>query len=445
MKSHAVVSFLIAGCLAVAGTGRTFAQELYYGDDSSQSPEEYYLEGIGYGTEDYASYAEDTSYTGLYSPSASDSIYGNAAGESGNVGADAYTVDVANGSGGGYALPASPSPGSGAGTGTDAGDWFSMSGVALMEAVGNDQAGRVLITRDGTGRIEVLKAGETRQGAFKVVAVGSEQARVEPADGGPSKVVPILHRPVPLDSLMVASARLQGLRIVIGAKLAKEVAYDPSMLQIDEGFSVFLADQGLFQKRFDDVVVVRSAPFLVAVAGYDPEAAGPEGENLELAAFRTTGDELLEKVGAALPRGTEGAPDKLPAETSAFLGATPAAEALHYLNLAWGSTIKAVAPAPSAKAPGALDPAKAERLYTEAVGFARQGEMKEAGRRLLWLCRNGSKDPEHFLALGKVYWKLGRTENAVRVWKKGLALDPDNSATRALLVKAREKVAGRSS
>ena len=72
--------------------------------------------------------------------------------------------------------------------------------------------------------------------------------------------------------------------------------------------------------------------------------------------------------------------------------------------------------------------------------LARKGDLKGSGKRLLYLCKNGSKDPRHFQALGKVYWKMGRIAPAVKAWKAGYKLDPSNATSRRLLVKARQRI-----
>lgn len=430
MKATKFFSALMVGFLAFGGTSLQ-AQELYYGDDDDMSPEEYYLEGIGYGDSDYGSGGvEDQTYSGLYSASSPEApVYGG----------NSYTTEGATSSvdTGGYALPVNPGLG---GTGMDAGDWFSMSGVSILEAIGDDASGRILITRDQSGEIDLLQVGEEKQGAFKVMAIGSEQARVEPATGGPAKVVPILHRSAPIDSFLAAAARLQGLRLVIGAPVKREVSYDASMLDIETGFAPSLAQSNLFIKRFDDVVVVRNAAFLDGATTYQPSDR-PEGDSVDLSFFRGSGDEILDKVASALPHGTGQTPESLPQGTTALLGSTPAAEALHYLNLAWTTQIEVALPKTVAKASKSkLSKEKMDKLYRQSVKLARAGKYKAAGKRLRYLCKNGSRNPAHFQALGKVYWKLGRIVPAARAWKAGYKLDPSNATSRKLLVKAKAKI-----
>lgn len=441
MRTRTLLSTLLVGLMLLQAPG-VRAQELYYGDDDSMSPEEYYLEGIGYGSDDYGSDGvEDTSYAGLYSPSADDAIYGgsdySAPGALDGVGDEDVATDIDSGD---YALPSAPAMGGGAG---DAADWFSMSGVAILEAVGGEGS-RVLITKDQAGTIELLGEGDEKAGAFKVVQIGSEQARVEPSTGGPAKVVPILHRSAPLDAFLAAAAKLQSLRLVVGAPVAKEVSYDEGMLQVEQGFASHLAEAGLFLKRFDDVLVVRKAAFLDGSSVYDPEEDAIEGEAIDLNSFRGNGDVLLDKISTALPNGTKGAPESLPKGTTALLGSTPAAEALHYLNMAWGTSIQVDAPKPeqvaTAAAKSKLSKERLSELYAEAVSFARKGDLKESGRRLLAVCRGGSREPRHYQALGKVYWKLGRIRPAVKAWKAAYKLDPQNSESRRLLAGARRKI-----
>jgi hypothetical protein len=424
------MSALLVGFIAI-GAGSAGAQELYYGDDDDMSPEEYYLEGIGYGDSDYGSGGvEDSSYSGLYSPSASDAIYG---GNSYNAESATGSVDT-----GGYALPASPSPG---GAGLDAGDWFSMSGVSILEAVGDEANGRILITKDQAGSIQLLKEGDEKSGAFKVLAIGAEQARVEPANGGAPKVVPILHRSAPLDSFLAASARLQNLRLVIGSPIKREVSYEEGMQNIETGFAPLLAQSNLFLKRFDDVIVVRNAAFLDGSTVYKPAKDLPEGNSVDFNEFRGSGDELLDKISTALPAGTGKAPESLPMGTTAFLGSTPAAEALHYLNLAWTTQIPVARPKVVAKAGSKkLSQKRINKLYAQAVKLSRAGKIKAAGKRLRYICKNGSENPKHFQALGKIYWKLGRISPAVRAWKAGYKLDPSNKTSRRLLVRAKRKI-----
>lgn len=424
MTFRSLLTTLLCGSMLLGAALPGRAQELYYGDDDDTSPEEYYLEGIGYGDDDYGSYsAEDTSYSGLYSPSADQgNDYDYEPAESGGT-----TLGQGDD---GYALPAGPLPGAG---NADA-DWFSMSGVALLEVVG-DEGSRILITRNSAGKIGFLKAGESVSGAFKVTAVGSEQARVEPEDGGASKVVPVLHKQVPVDALMTAVARQQGLRVVISKQLDREVPFEDGMTNLEDGFAPMLADMGMFAKRFDDVLIVREAPFLSGGGAFDPESAGEAGEGVDLASFRGNGDELRETISKALPAGIEGGPDSLPAGVTAFLGGTDAAEALHYLNLALGTDMRVKEAAE--KTPVALSPEKADKLYKQAVALAKAGDLKGSGKRLLYICRKGSKDPAHFQALGKVYWRMGRTRHAVKAWRAGLKLDPQNTTSRRLLVKAK--------
>ncbi len=423
-KRHFLHTFLVS-CLLLTG-GAVRSQELYYGDDDDMSPEEYYLEGIGYGSDDYGSGGiEDSSASSLYSPSSSDSIYGG------------YTAEPATPSYDGYALPATPVTG-GPGGG-DSMDWFSMSGVALLEAVGTEESGRVLISKDVQGNYELLKVGETKAGAFKVLAIGEEQARIEPVSGGAPKVVPILHKSAPLDTFLAAVAKIQNLRLVIGKPLDQMVSFTEEMMDIEVGFNPLLAGANVFLKRLDDVVIVRGAPLLDAKT-YEADSDLPEGDSVDLGHFRSNGDELVQIISKALPKGTKGGPDSLPKGTTAMLGATPAAEALYYLNLAWNTEITVDAPVATAKASSAMSKAKQDRLYALCIQAARQGDMKKAGRGLLKLCRSGSKEPAHFQALGKVYWKLGRIAPAVKAWKAAYRLDPQNATSRNLLVKAKRKV-----
>lgn len=430
MKMRTLLSALMAGAMLL---GPAQSQELYYGDDDDMSPEEYYLEGIGYGAEDYGSGVEDTSYSGLYSPSEDEPIYG------GNT----YGVDGAEAGGdaeyGGYALPASPVTGGG-----DAGDWFSMSGVSILEVVGDDARGYVLITKDTSGKVELLSSGEEKAGAFKVLAIGSEQVKVEPTQGGPSKTVPILHRSAPTDAFLAAVARLENLRLVVGAPLTQDVSFEESMLQGEKGFDDILSTQGFSLQRFDDVLVARKGEFPAGSGPYQPTEGSPEGDTVDLAEFRTHGDAVLESVSQALPAGVKGSPETLPAGTTALLGSTPAAEALHYLNLAWGTEMVAATPKPQAPAVastgGKLSPAQQKALFQKAVQVARAGDLKGAGKRLLKLCRSGTKDPKHFRALGKIYWKLNRIRPAVKAWKAAYRLDPQDPATRKLLVAAKRKI-----
>lgn len=437
-------TYLLALPLALVLYGApALAQELYYGDDagSDQAPEEYYLEGIGYGTE--ASGAEDTSYTGLYSPSSDDAVYGGSSPDYSMSGSDepagpSYDQPIILGSEA-YALPSNPTANPGS---ADAADFFSMSGVALVEAIG-EGSDRVVITRDGEGKFQVLKAGETKTGAFKIVEIGSEQARVEPTTGGAAKVVPILHRSAPVDTFLAALARLQNLRLVVSKTLSKEVAFDPEMLKGEDGFSTHFASLGVYAKRFDDVLVVRETPFLDGAKAYSPEGDLPEGESLELGYLRGTGDEVLQMISDANPEGVTGGPDVTPSTVTMLMGSTPAAEALHYLNMAWGTSYRFPAPKKTeAQASAPAPSAKVDALYAEAVALAKKGDLKGAGKRLLWICKNGSKDAKHFIALGKIYWKLGRTEHALRAWKASLKVDPANATAQRILAKAEAKLAG---
>lgn len=431
MKLRTFLSALMAGAMLL---GPAHSQELYYGDDDDMSPEEYYLEGIGYGAEDYGSGVEDTSYSGLYSPSEDEPIYG---GNTYGVG-DAEPGDDAEY--GGYALPASPVAGGG-----DAGDWFSMSGVSILEVVGDDSRGYVLITKDTAGEVELLSTGEEKAGAFKVLAIGSEQVKVEPSQGGPSKTVPILHRSAPTDAFLLAVARLENLRLVIGAPLSQDVSFEESMLEGEQGFAEILGNQGFSLQRFDDVLVARKGEFPAGSGPYRPDEGRPEGDAVDLSEFRSHGDAILEVVSQALPAGVKDSPEKLPDGTTALVGSTPAAEALHYLNLAWGTEMVPEVPEDEdgpavASNQGELSADEQQALFRQAVQVARAGDLRGAGKRLLQLCRGGSRDPKHFRALGKIYWKLNRIRPAVKAWKAAYRLDPQDPATRRLLVAAKRKI-----
>lgn len=419
MKMRPILSTLMVGFLAL--TPALKGQELYFGDDEDMSPEEYYLEGIGYGSDDYSSGSvEDSSYSGLYTPSAEsgeDSIYG---------GYDySSSASTSAPEGNGYALPSSDSLGVPT---DDAGDWFSMSGVTLLEAVGEGD-NKVLITRDLEGKIEILQAGDTKEGAFKILAIGDEQARVEPVQGGRPKVVPILHRSAPLDSLLMASARLQSLRLVIAANAEQDTTYDPSMLDIEKGFAPTLASKNLFLKRFDDVVVVRSAPFVNGEGAYQPQEQG-EGELVSLDGFRSRGDEVLDKLASSFESGLKKLPGDLPS-TTIRLGNAPAREALHYLNLAYNSQMEPKAPKASvAQKPASKGKVSKQRLakaYAKASRMYKAGEFKKAGKLLYKICKAGSKNPIHFQALGKCYYKLGNYKRAALTFKRSYSLKPHPS------------------
>ena len=312
-------------------------------------------------------------------------------------------------------------------------EWFSQSGYTIMEAVGSDQFGYVLIGTNETGAFQLLSKGDWYKDRFRLDAVGSEQAKVVTKDNT-TAAVPILHRNVPADIFLLALSTVTQRSVVIGAQVDALKTVTPELLSDPAKLAAYCQEEGLDVRVFDDCMVVRKGAFPKDLKPFAP--AGPQlacAVNVMRSDLSTVAASLA-KVSGKIVTPTGKFDGKL---TVRSIGLSPEALA-YYVEKASGAGFKVEEPKPVVQAPTAAAPVAAPRTVAARDRFKelmRSGNHLAAARFAQAIIKKHPAKAAGYNYYGLALWKLGHKQTAVKAWQKALRLEPANQYAQQVLRK----------
>lgn len=318
-------------------------------------------------------------------------------------------------------------------------DWYSFKGFRILEAVGCKETGWVIVGQGPTGKWEFLQQGESYGEEFQIAEIGTAQVRLTTKDAPRPRILPIVHRNLPADVLIMAVAKLYGYDMTIQGPIDKLVTYDLAHLDLASELKELFkgtAHQGCLEERS-----------VLALEGELPKAwkAIREESNprrFDFEAYRMSAAALIAQVesqtGYRVRVDVTAAP-QLAKPLSVVWRNVTAPEAVHLLNSALSLKLVAEAPAKvEPEAPGMAKEAgdeKAERYFRNCLARAKSGKAMEAAKGLRNLVRKRPENARYCNAYGKMLWTLGLKEKAVKAWKRSLRIDPENAYARRVLDK----------